>query len=94
MKLPKRIKQIVTLTVEDFYNSGKSSNETKENLIRWLCDELSTISNIEDYYTYEMSIKVLDMLKSLDLVDLGFIVELIADDTEPSEISIKFEVVL
>lgn len=94
MKLEKRIKRIVSLTIEDFYNSGKSSSESKESLNSWLCDELSTISNIEDYYTYEMSIKVLDMLKSLDLVDVGFIMELMADDVEPSEISIKFEVVL
>lgn len=93
-KLSKRIERIVYLTVEDFYNSGKSTNKSKESLIGWLVDTLLQDESIEDAYTYEVSIKVLDMLKSLELIDLGFIIELMADAIEPSEISVKFEVVL
>ncbi|MDQ1339032.1 MAG: hypothetical protein QG567_181 [Campylobacterota bacterium] len=77
MKLSKRIKHIVALTVDDFYNSGKSTNENKESLIHWLVDDMLKIENIEDLYTYEISIKVLDKLKSLDIVDLGFIHDIV-----------------
>lgn len=77
MKLSKRIKHIVALTVDDFYNSGKSTNENKESLIQWLVDDMLKIENIEDLYTYEISIKVLDKLNSLDIVDLGFIHDIV-----------------
>lgn len=90
MKLSKRIKQIAALTVEDFYNSGKSTNESKESLVSWLSDALMQDESIEDAYAYEISIKVLDMLKSLDVVDLGFIIELMADDLKLDETSIPF----
>lgn len=94
MKLSKRIKQIATLTVDDFYNSGKSTSESKENLISWLCDDMLNIENIEDLYTYEISFKVLDKLKSLDIVDLGFIIELICTKEEPRDTSITFDEVV
>ena len=71
--LQKRIKKIVTLTVEDFDNSGKSTDETKESLMSWLTDTLMQDKDIEDLYTYEVSIKVLQMLNSLDIVNLEFI---------------------
>ena len=71
--LHKRIKKIVTLTIEDFYNSGKSTDESKDSLIGWLTDALMQDKNIEDLYTYEVSLKVLEMLNSLNIVNLEFI---------------------
>lgn len=95
MKLQKRIERIVSLTVDDFYSSGKSTNESTKSLKSWLCDELMQNEDIEDLYTYQITILILDKLKSLDIVDLGFIIELMADDIQPSEVSITFsEVVL
>jgi|GEM_PF-4057612 len=91
--MKKRIEQIVSLTIDDFYNSGKSTNESKESLISWLCDDMLKIENIEDLYTYEISIKVLDKLKSLDIVDLGFIVELVCTK-DLGDINITFDEVV
>ncbi|QFR43774.1 hypothetical protein [Sulfurimonas xiamenensis] len=80
MKLSKRIESIVSLTVEDFYNSGKSTNESKKSLISWVSDALLQDEGIEDLYTYQISILILDKLKSLDIVDIGFIMELMASN--------------
>lgn len=73
MNISKRIKRIASLTVEDFYNSGKSTNESREELISWLLDDLLKDEFIEDCSTIEVSLKVLDMLNSLDIVNLEFI---------------------
>jgi hypothetical protein len=70
MKLQKRIKHIVAHTVEDFYNGLRSTNESPEELKAWLCDALMQDEDIEDLHTYEVSFKVLEMLNSLDMVDL------------------------
>lgn len=95
MKINKRIKQIVSLTIDDFYNSGKSTNETKESLIGWLVDDMLKIENIEDLYSYEISIKVLDMLNSLDIVDLECIHSVVFKRyTQPNEVSIIFNKVV
>lgn len=94
MELKQRVKRIVSLTVEDFYNSGYSTNESPKSLKSWLVGEMLTVQSIEDLYTYQISILILDKLKSLDIVDISFIMELMTDDIQPTEMSIKFEVVL
>jgi Asp-tRNA(Asn)/Glu-tRNA(Gln) amidotransferase B subunit len=90
MKLHKRIKQIVTHTLQDFYNSGCSTDESPEKLEAWLCDELMQDQNIEDAHTYEISIKVLDILKSLEIVDLEFIHETLLKRDESTQVTISF----
>ena len=95
MKLQKRIKQIVSLTVEDFYNSGCSTNESPESLKAWLCDALMQDESIEDAHTYEVSLKVLEMLNSLDIVDLELIHNIVLKEhIKASEISITFSKVV
>jgi Asp-tRNA(Asn)/Glu-tRNA(Gln) amidotransferase B subunit len=90
MKLEKRIKRIVSLTVEDWYNSGYSTDQSTEELKAWLCDELMQDQNIEDAHTYEISIKVLDILKSLEIVDLEFIHETLLKRDESTQVTISF----
>jgi hypothetical protein len=80
MELKQRVKRIVSLTVEDFYNSGCSTNESSKSLKSWLVGEMLTVESIEDLYTYQISILILDKLKSLDIVDIGFIMELMASN--------------
>ena len=96
MKLEKRIRRIVALTVEDFYNNGYNTNESPESLKTWLCDALIQDESIEDAHTYEVSLKVLEMLNSLDMVDLESIHNIVLKEhIKPSEISITLkEVVL
>jgi len=84
MKLSKRIESIVSLTVEDFYNSGKSTNESKKSLISWLSDALLQDEGIEDAYTYEVNIKALEMLNSLDIVDFNYLNRLVFEQLMPS----------
>lgn len=90
MKLEKRIKRIVSLTIEDFYNSGYSTDESPESLKSWLCDALMQDESIEDAHTYEISIKVLEMLKSLDIVDLEFIHETLFKNDDAINITLSF----
>lgn len=75
MKLQKRIKQIVTQTVEDFYSYGRSTKESKSETIEWINNALQTYEGLEDYTTIEISLQVLKLLKSLDIVDLEYIHE-------------------
>lgn len=92
MKLSKRIKQIVSLTVEDFYNGLRSTNESPESLKAWLCDALMEDESIEDAHTYEVSLKVLEMLNSLDMVDLESIHNIVLKEhIQASEVSITFK---
>lgn len=94
MKLQKRIKRIVSLTVEDFYNSGYSTDESPESLKAWLCDALMQ-DEIEDAHTYEISLKVLEMLNSLDMVDLESIHNIVLKEhIQASEVSITFSKVV
>ena len=72
----KRIKQIVKLAVHDFHNHGYSINQSDEELISWLCDEMLKHQGIEDLSTIEITLMVLEKLKSLDIVDLEFIHEI------------------
>jgi len=90
MKLSKRIESIVSLTVEDFYNSGYSTNESPESLKAWLSDALMQDESIEDLYTYQISILILDKLKSLDIVDIGFIMDLMASNFTPIDNDFSF----
>lgn len=88
MKLQKRIEQIITLTIEDFKNSGKRSSESDENLKAWLCDALMQDESIEDLNTCEISLRVLELLNSLDIVDLEFIHSIVLKDLIPSDADI------
>ena len=91
-QLQKRVKKIVSLTLEDFYNSGYSTDESPESLKVWLCDTLMQDESIEDYTTIELSLQVLELLNSLDIVDLEFIHNVLFEDmTQSSEISINFD---
>lgn len=94
MKLYKRIKQIVSLTIDDFYSSGRNTNETTQSLKDWLVEDILKIDGIEDLYTYQISILILDKLKSLDIIDLGFIVELVCNTKELSDTRITFDKVV
>jgi hypothetical protein len=95
MKLEKRIKRIVSLTVEDFYNSGYSTDESPESLRAWLSDALMQDESIEDAHTYEISLKVLEMLNSLDIVDLESIHNIVLKEhIQASEVSITFSKVV
>ena len=90
-QLQKRVKKIVSLTVEDFYNSGYSTDEDTKQLKAWLCDTLMQDESIEDACTYVISIKALKLLNSLDIVDLEYIHNVLFEDmTQSSEISIIF----
>lgn len=91
MNLSKRIKKIVSLTVEDFYNSGYSTNESPKSLKSWLCDAMMQDESIEDAHTYEISLKVLEILNSLDIVDLEYIHNVIFKDVEQTKISISLQ---
>ncbi|MDQ1341012.1 MAG: hypothetical protein QG567_2170 [Campylobacterota bacterium] len=90
MKLSKRIESIVSLTVEDFYNSGYSINQSTKSLKSWLVGEMLSVENIEDLYTYQISILILDKLKSLDIVDIGFVMELMASNFKPIDNDFSF----
>lgn len=92
MELKQRVKRIVSLTVEDFYNSGYSTNESPKSLKAWLSDALMQNENIEDAHTYEVSLKVLEMLNSLDIVDLESIHNIVLKEyIQASEVSITFK---
>jgi hypothetical protein len=95
-ELIQRVKKIVSLTVEDFYNSGYSTDESPKSLKAWLCDALNTYEGLEDYTTIEISLQVLKLLNSLDIVDLEYIHSVVLEEhTQASEVSITFkEVVL
>ncbi len=88
--LKRRVKRIVALTVDDWYNNGYSTNESPESLKAWLCDALMQDQNIEDAHTYEISIKILDMLKSLEIVDLEFIHETLLKRDESAQVTFSF----
>lgn len=90
MKLLKRIKQIVTHTVQDVYNSCRSTDESTDELKAWLCDALMQDQNIENLHTYEVSLKVLEMLNSLDIVNLEFIHETLLKRDESAQVTISF----
>jgi len=91
-QLKKRVKKIISLTVEDFYNSGYSTDEDTKQLKAWLCDTLMQDESIEDYTTIEISLQVLKLLNSFDIVDLEYIHNVLFEDmTQASEISINFD---
>lgn len=95
MKLQKRINQIVSLTLQDFYNGLRGTNESPKSLKAWLCDALMQDESIEDAHTYEVSLKVLEMLNSLDMVDLESIHNIVLKEhIQASEVSITFSKVV
>lgn len=83
MEIETRVKKIVSLTMEDFYNNGYSIKESTKETIKWL--NLMSIDDIEDLSTIEISLLTLKKLNSLDLVNLSFIIETITDDLKNSE---------
>ena len=87
-QLQKRIKHIVKYTLEDWYAYGYHTNESEKSLTEWVQKEILSLSGIDDMNTYEVSLKVLEMLNSLDIVDLEFIHSLLFTDKEPSEANI------
>ena len=90
-QLQKRIKKVVSLTVEDFYSHGYSTDESPKHLKEWLFNALDTYEGLEDYTTIDLSLQVLELLKSLDIVDLEYIHNVLFEDmTQSSEISIIF----
>lgn len=95
-QLYKRVKSIVKHTLEDFHGNGYSTNESDKELTKWVVKELLSTSGIDDMNTYEISLKVLEMLNSLDIVDLESIHNIVLKEhIKPSEISITLsEVVL
>ncbi len=92
-ELQKRVKHIANYTLEDFYSHGYSTDEDKKSLSEWVQKEILSTSGIDDMNTYEISLRVLNMLKSLDIVDLEFIHSILFEDITPSEVTISFEVV-
>jgi hypothetical protein len=95
MKLQKRIKRIVSLTVEDYLSHGYIIKESPKSLISSLSDALMQDESIEDAHTYEVSLKVLEMLNSLDIVDLELIHNIVLKEhIQASEVSITFKEML
>ena len=95
MKLEKRIKRIVSLTVEDYLSYGYIIKESPKSLISSLSDALMQDESIEDAHTYEVSLKVLEMLNSLDIVDLELIHNIVLKEhIQASEVSITFKEML
>ena len=80
-----RVKKIVSLTMEDFYNSLRNTSESTEILIEWLSSDLLLLEDIEEFTTIEISLLTLKKLDSLDLVNLEMIIETIADDLKNRE---------
>ena len=96
MKLQKRIKQIVSLTVEDFYSFGKSTKESKSETIEWINNALLTYEGLEDYTMIQISLQVLKLLNSLDIVDLEYLHATLFKDEVPIqlEVALIFEEVV
>ena len=89
MKLETRIKDIVSLTIDDFFNNGRSTEESEETLIKWLAANLLQIEDIEDLNTIEISLLVLQKLNSLDIVDLEFIHNILLDDLPSNRVELE-----
>lgn len=85
MSIETRVKKIVSLTMEDFYNSCRTTNTSTKELIQWLSSDLLLLEDIEEFTTIQISLLTLEKLKSLDLVDLSMIIEKIADNLKDSE---------
>ena len=85
MSIKTRVKKIVSLTMEDFYNNEYSIKESTKETIKWLSSDLLLLEDIEEFTTIEISLLTLEKLNSLDLVNLSFIIETITDDLKNSE---------
>ena len=86
-RLHKRIKKIVSLTVEDFYSHGYSTGESPNELKAWINNALQTYEGLEDYTTIEISLQVLKLLNSLNIVDLKYIHSILFADAENRDIN-------
>ncbi|RYA24277.1 hypothetical protein CRU96_03250 [Malaciobacter halophilus] len=89
MKLETRIKNIVSLTVDDFFNNGRSTKESEETLIKWLSDDLMQIKDIEDLSVVEISLLVLQKINSLDIIDLEFIHNILLDELPTNQVELE-----
>ena len=85
MKIEKRVKQIVTHTIQDFYNSGSNTAESPKSLKQWLSNDLLLLADIEELTTIEISILTLEKLQSVDLINIEMINEVIARSLINSE---------
>lgn len=85
MELESRLKNIVFHTIDDFHSFLRSTKEDKETMIQWLTADLMKIDDIEDLTVIEISLLTLKKINSLDLVNLEFIIETIADTFKSSE---------
>ena len=89
MSIKKRINTIVELTIQDYYSHLRYTNLTTESLIELISEDLLLLEDIEDLSTIEISVLTLEQVNSLDLVNLEFIIEKIADSLKDSENQIK-----
>lgn len=89
MKLETRIKNIVSLTIDDFFNNGRSTKESEETLIKWLSDDLMQIEDIEDLSVVEISLLVLQKINSLDIIDLEFIHNILLDELPTNQVELE-----
>jgi hypothetical protein len=89
-ELQKRVKRIVNYTLEDFHGNGFSTNESEKSLSDWVQKAMLETSGIDDMNVYEISLRVLEMLNSLDMVDLDLIHSILFKDLKPSEDSTVF----
>ena len=85
MSIETRVKKIVSLTMEDFHNSLRSTSESTETIIEWLSSDLLLLEDIEEFTTIEISLLTLEKLNCLDLVNLEMIIEKIANSLKNSE---------
>jgi hypothetical protein len=84
-EIEKRVKQIVSHTIQDFYNSGSNTTESPKSLKQWLSTDLLLLEDIEEYSTIEISILTLEKLQSVDLINIEMINEVIARSLINSE---------
>ena len=81
-ELKKRVMHIVQYTLEDFHGYGFSTDESEKSLSDWILKEILSTSGIDDMNTYEISLRVLKMLNTLEIVDLEFIHSILFADAE------------
>ena len=95
MNVQKRVKQIVSYTVDDCIKMGYLSFEKpKKEMVRQITKELLQDQATEDMTVAELSIKVLSKIDFLELLDLDYIFTTFADDKKMQEaknITVSYE---
>jgi len=73
-ELSQRVKEIAGFTIEDYFNLGYNFfDEDIESVTKVVHRELARDSYINDAQTYKISLSVLKILDSLNIVDMNFI---------------------